>query len=204
MKRNKVALILAMIFFVLITIYSAWNDLSADKQELDNASLVKAQLYKITELNRVVTQLKRERTLTAVYQAAPDKTSLTLLQEQYLVPTKVLTGASHAVDLLTLQQRRKTLQASDLVHADQKATYRTYTELVQQLLFRSEEMVFNTHNNKIKNALITYHLLKNVQENAGQLRAKVGSILANKFSVTQSHQEITAHHSIHYLLLSTF
>ena len=202
MKRNKIALIIAMIFFVLITMYSAWNDLSSDQNQLDNVTLVEEYLYQIAEINNVITELQRERGLTAIYQATPNEQALAVLRKQYLATIEVINAASTTVDLSAVLKQRMMLQSSDLMQLGKQSTFEAYTLLIQKLLFRSEELVFNTHNTEIKNSLITYHLLNNIQENSGQLRAKISSLLATKPKTLKNHQELIAHRAIQHLLLT--
>ena len=202
MKQNKITIVITIIFFVILTIYSAWNDFSSDKHQLDNATLVEKHLLNIAQVNVVVTELQRERGLTAIYLATPNEQFLAALKKQHLATTEVLNTASSVLDLTKLIKKRNHLQELNAPHLNKEETFKEYTLLIRELMLQSEYIVFNTHDTRIKNSLITYHLLKNAQENAGQLRAKIGTALATKTLTAQDHQEIIAHNAIYHLLIN--
>ena len=201
MIRNKIALFLLMSFFTFMTIYSAWHDMSEDQDQLTNATLVEERLLNISQINIVMNALQKERGLTAIYLAAPNEQFLAALQKQYLTTTHILNAASSRLDLTTLIKRRNTLREQNTHSLGAKEIFKQYTQLIKGLLLQSEYLVFNTHNTRIKNALITYNLLKNIQENAGQLRAKIGTALAAKTLTSQNHQEIIVHNALYHFLM---
>ncbi|MEE8587821.1 MAG: HD domain-containing phosphohydrolase [Sulfurimonadaceae bacterium] len=179
-----------------MTIYSAWNDLNFDQRELDNATLVENQLQQITKINEVITELQKERGLTAIYNADPNREYAAVLKEQRHKTTEVLASASNILDLSDLLVKRKLIQQNiDLT------TFNMYTQLIFRLMKRSEDLVFNTYDAKIKNSLIIYHLLKNAQENAGQLRAKIGTVLTTKELTIHNHQDIVARNALYHHLI---
>ncbi|MEN8147565.1 MAG: HD domain-containing phosphohydrolase [Campylobacterota bacterium] len=201
MIRNKIALFLLMFFFIFMTAYSAWHDMRADQQQLNNALLVEKRLLDISQINHVIAELQKERGLTAIYLAAPNEQFLDALQKQYLATTHILNAASSRLDLTMLIKERDILLEQYTHRAGAKETFKQYTQLIEELLLQSEHLVFNTHDTRIKNALITYHILKNIQENAGQLRAKIGTALAAKTLTSQNHQEIIVHHALYHFLM---
>lgn len=203
MKRNKIALILTIVFFSFMTTYSAWNDLRSDKLRLENASLAENRLQQIIEINRVIAELQKERGLTAIYHANPNDRSATALEDQRRKTNKTLDNVSKIFDISDLRMKHAQIwQNTDTNHTEPSQTFKQYTLLITELMSKSETLVFNTTNTKSKNSLTIYHLLKNVQENTGQLRAKVGIYLASGTLTDQNYQDIIALHSIYLYLVA--
>ncbi|MGB6019691.1 MAG: nitrate- and nitrite sensing domain-containing protein, partial [Sulfurimonadaceae bacterium] len=203
MKRNKIALVIAIVFFAFMAFYSAWNDLRDDQQLLSNVSLVESRLNDITEINTVITQLQKERGLTAIYHANSNdgtKTALTTQRQQ----TTAILRAPYKTALIeqVILDRDRILRLADQPNSMAEIVFNRYSTIIMQLMQESENLIFKTQDADIKNLLIIYHLLKNAQESAGRLRAKVGTALASNLLTDKNHQDIIALDAIYHNLIS--
>lgn len=203
MTRNKLLIIFIMLFFAIMAIYSAWNDLRDDKQHLDNINLVDNRLNEITELNAVITQLQKERGLTAIYRVNINENTFSALtlQRQQTTATLISSGKTPVI-------KRILLDRADLVHNVEHNTetsekiFDSYSAIIMTLMQQSENLIFETRDADLKNLLIVYHLLKNAQESTGRLRAKVGVALASEELSDKNHHDIIALDAIYHNLIS--
>ena len=198
--RNKIAVIFAVIFFASMTMYSAWDDLNADRSQFVNAVLVEKQLQEIILLNDVITELQKERGLSAIYQADPNEKFAAAVAQQRLQTDRVLAESTVKLDLSALIAKRTLiLQNGGDTQAGQAPMFGEYTRLISQLMQKCEDLVFHTHNTELKNSLITYHLLKSAQEAVAQLRSKVGTVLASKSLTDRDYREIVVLNAVYHL-----
>ncbi len=198
MIRNKIAIIASIVFLIVMTVYSVWNDLNADKRRLDDSDLVEDRLYRIIKINEVITELQKERGISAIYSADPMESFATALADQRRQTTEAVDKISKTLDLSDLHEKRGRIQNDiETNRAAPSQTFKAYTLLISQLMHRSETLLFNTDNTEIKNSIIIYHLLKEAQEDAAQLRAKVGVFLASGCVTDQDYYDIIAINSLY-------
>jgi PAS domain S-box-containing protein len=203
MKQNKISIVIAVLFFASMTIYSAWNDLSSDQQQLDNAVLVEDRLQHITKINEIITELQKERGLTAIYNADANENITAALLTQRQITTKLLTTAKKTEDIKDIiVKRNKIIQQISTQDLNQTDTFKQYTFLIKRVMEKSGTLVFSTNNSEIKNALILYHLLKNAQENLGNLRAKIGTVLVTKTLTADNYKEIITHNAVYHIQIT--
>ena len=203
MKLNKILLVIMLVFFTFMALYSAWNDLKDDQRLLNNISSVKNSLNHIAEINGVIIQLQRERGLTAIYHANPNDSTQTALTAQRKETTTVLNAP-----YTTIQIEKITRERDPLIHqADQTnevadLVFERYSTIIERLMQRSEDLIFETEDPDTKDLLIIYHLLKNAQESAGRIRAKVGTPLSIQTLSDQNPEDIIALNAIYLNLIS--
>ena len=203
MTRSKTTIIAAIVFLIVMTAYSVCRDLSADTRRLDNASLVEDRLHPIIKLNAIISELQKERSLSAIYEADPTESAAAALADQHRKTAKAVDRVSKTVDLSDLYVKYDRIQ--NHIEADRTVpsqTFKAYTLLISQLMERSQILLFNTDDTEIRNSLILYRLLKDLQENAAQMQAKVTLFLA---SATDQHlHQIIALNSLYQHLVTKF
>lgn len=198
MIRNKTTIIAAIVFLIVMTAYSACRDLSADKQRLDNASLVEDRLHPILKINMIINALQKERSLSAIYEADPTVSAAAALADQHSETAKAFGKVSQTVDLSDLYTKYQRIQDNtEAARAVPSQTFKTYTLLISQLMERSQTLLFNTDNTEIRKSLILYRLLKEIQESTAQLQAKVSLFLASATAKEQHLHEIIAINSLY-------
>ncbi|MCD4667108.1 MAG: PAS domain S-box protein, partial [Sulfurimonas sp.] len=78
-----------------------------------------------------------------------------------------------------------------------------YTKLINSLLQNTKALMFKTNNKKLKNELIIYNDLNNIQETLGNIRAKVGLLLSSKKPIKEHIEEINRRNILFYHELET-
>ncbi len=203
MTRNKLFTILIMLFFAFMALYSAWNDLRGDQQLLQNINLVENRLNDVAKLNSVITQLQKERGLTAIYRANINENTLSALTLQREQTTATL-SSSYTTPLIkkTLLERADLVRTIDHGTVTAEKIFDSYSAMIMTLMQESENLIFETRDADLKNLLIVYHLLKNAQESTGRIRAIVGVTLASKELSDKNHQKIIALDAIYHNLIN--
>ena len=205
MTRSKTTIIAAIVFLIFMTGYSACRELSADKCRIDNASLVEDRILPIIKSNTIISELQKERSLSTIYEANPTESAAAALADQHSKTAKAFEKVSATVDLSDLYAKHARIQ--DNIQTDPAVpalTFKAYTLLISQLMERSQTLLFNTDNTEIRNSLILYRLLKDIQESTAQLQAKVGLFLASTTAKEQHLHEIIAINSLYQHLITKF
>ncbi|WP_345974877.1 HD domain-containing phosphohydrolase [Sulfurimonas sp. HSL3-7] len=205
MTPNKITIIAAIVFLIFMTAYSACRDLSADKCRIDNARLVEDRLHPLIEINTIISKLQKERSLATIYTADPTESAASALADQHRDTAKAFDKVSKTVDLSNLHAQYARIQDNSAVDpAVPSQTFKAYTLLISQLMEQPQAPLLNTDNTEIRNSLIRYRLLKDIQESTARLQAKVGLFLASATAKEQHLHEIIAINSLHKHLLTKF
>lgn len=203
MTRNKFAIFFTLLFSMCMALYSAWSDLKEDQRVLDNVNHVESRLNDIIEINALMTQIQKERGLTAINDADPNavvKAALTTERQE----TTALLRVSDKTSLVdrVRSARADTLQLVEHSDSLPDDVFNRYSTIIAELLRASESLIFETGDPELKNLLIIYHLLANAQESTGRLRAKIGTALASSKLTAENLRDIIALDAIYHNLIS--
>ncbi len=183
MLKSKILIFVSLIF--LLIIYAGWSDLSNSNIKVTKITLVKDKLEQILTINNVIVEVQKERGLSTIYESNPqEKYHITLVAQQQKV--------KQVIKKLASMSRSRLINVYYEIHRNidnnlykKLEAFKAYTKLVRKLINRSEGLIFNINETKIKNKLILYHDLNRAQELMGQLRAKVGSVLSSNDDISK-------------------
>lgn len=205
MTRSKTTIIAIIVFLVFMTAYSGCRELSADKQRLDNTSLIEERLHPLTRINAIIAELQKERSLSAIYEADPTESTAVALADQHSKTAKAIDKVSKTVGLSDLHTKHKRFRDNtETAPAIPSQTFKAYTLLIAQLMERSQRLLFNTDDGGIRNSFIRYRLLRDIQESTAQLQARVGLFLASETATDHHLHQIIAINSLYQHLVAKF
>ena len=200
MIRNKMLLIVILLFLGALSAYSAGTDLIKDRRSLDDAKLTQQHLQQLHRYDILITSLQKERGLSTIYVAGPNETTRRALLQQRCQTDSMFNDTSLENVKQLAQKRAALIIQVDQKH-DAKDIFSHYTTIIMQPLHTSENIIFESQNAQIKNLMIIYLLLKNAQEELGSIRAKVGAILVTKHLNDETLHEIIALDALYHNLL---
>ena len=171
-----------LFLFVGLAIYNIVVDIKKDISSLEKIEIIKKEVNRIESNSKVVLELQRERGLTNIYFANPSKLHLKKVLTQRSITAKTIVNDSNNL--------KKSLSAIhnqvDKSLSDRIYIFNYYSELVRNLLLDTRSLTYNSGDKTLKNELAIYNDLNSLQEILGQLRAKVGLVLAsNNFTAEE-------------------
>ena len=193
MPQNRIAVVAAIVFIAFMTIYSAWNDLSTDRQRLGKIRSVENRLQEIIKIDAIITGLQKERELAAVSDANPNENYAAALSARRQNTTLLFKTFAKTADIPELNKNYDhLLYQLETLSTEQNEIFQNYTLLIQQATQKSNGLIFGIQNNEVKNSLFIYQLLNNAQENANRLFATVGTVLSSNLLTDQQYRDIIA------------
>lgn len=192
MSSKKKLLFVSILFIFLFTVlFGAISDYGSDNKNIKNIELVQSKLVQLTYLDGIITQLQKERGLSAIYYENKSKKYALALNIQRKKTDLFINNASKYINTKELTLKRQT--AIGMINASKELRFKAfmnYTDLIKSLLLQSEILIHKTQNYNIKNSLLYYNHLNVMQETAGQLRALIGGIITTKTISKQEYNEI--------------
>lgn len=190
-SKKKLLFINILIVFLLTALFGAISDYRSDNKTIKNIELVQSKLIQLTYLDDIITQLQKERGLSAIYYENKSDKYRLALNTQRKKTDFYINKATTYIDTKELTLKRQ--NAIKIVNTSKESRFKAfmnYTNLIKSLLLQSEILIHKTHNYDIKNSLLYYNHLNIMQETAGQLRALIGGILTTKTISKQEYNEI--------------
>ncbi len=205
MPQNRIAVVTAIIFIAFMTMYSAWHELNSDRQKLKKIGSVENRLREIIKIDAIITELQKERKLTAVYSAVAGRHNASALSDQRKHTTHLLEIFAKTVDISELNKKRdRLLYQTETLRTDQAETFQNYTRLISDAIRKSDTLVFTIQNREAGNSLAIYQLLKSALENADQLFSRIGTVFSSKILTDQNYQDIIALNALYqYHIMQT-
>ena len=195
-KRNFINI--GLILFVLLSSFNIIKDVQNDIENIKNIESFQIIIKKIEKNSKLVLELQRERGLTSIYFANPtDKHLETILLQ------REKTGKS--VQQISLEVQEKLLNIYTMIKdsKDSAIIFFHYSSLIDSLLQDTKSLTFKTNNKILKNELMVYNDLNDLQETLGNIRAKVGMLLSLKKPIEEHIQEINRRNILFYSKLET-
>jgi len=191
MKIKLILISLALFLFVSISAINTLKDYTSDNQAIRNIILVKTTLERLKYLDKVITQVQRERGNTSLYYDNKSDKYLSLRARQRVQTNNVIKEVSSFVHIETsLATRYNLIQNIDNSKIEKFDAFIGYTQIIAQLFIQLERLIDNTNNTKIKNSLVNYYYLNLIQESLGQQRALISGILNSKSISDDEYKEI--------------
>lgn len=185
---------------LIIIIYSSWINLGNSIDKVNNIKSVKLKLEQMLIINNIISELQKERGLSLIYESNPKKIYKAALLKQQNIMEETIKQSSYKMDNSFNKSYYEIHRNMDKNLYKKLELFKAFTNLIETLISRSEELIFNTNNIKVKNQLILYHNLNRAQELMGQLRAKVGGLLALNKITKESRDDIFTK----YILLNNY
>ncbi|MBU1643383.1 PAS domain S-box protein [bacterium] len=193
MPQNKIPVVSAIIFIAFMTIYSAWHDLSSDRQKLVKIRSVEERLQKIIKIDAIITELQKERGLAAISNADPGGHYVSALSDQRKNTMNLLNSFAKKLDIPVIERKyRHILNQTETSNTAQTETFHNYTLLISQAMQKSDILVFGIQNAEIKNSLFIYQLLNSARENIDRLCSIIGAVFSSELLTDQNYQDIIA------------
>lgn len=193
MPQNRIAVVAAIIFIAFVTTYSAWYDLSTDRQKLGNIRAVENRFQEIIGIDAIISGLQKERGLTAVSAADPNGNYAAALLAQRQNTAHLLKNFAKTADIPQLNKNYDhLLYQMETLGTDQNEIFQNYTLLIEEAMQKSDGLFFGIESSEARDLLSIYQFLKSAQENADRLFARIGAVLATNLLSEQNHQEIIA------------
>ena len=177
MKIDKFLLTIIFLFFSAIFSFAIWKDLSSISQSIKEIQQVDQRFQKVVTFNHIIGELQKERGLTSIYVSNNDPDALILLNKQKEITHKRVTEATCSKEKL-IQQLNSIYDDVQNKKITSKDVFSRYTLLIMHMILETKKLMISTNNNMIKNNLLVYNSASFVQEYLGELRAKIGAILA--------------------------
>jgi len=189
--KKSILLFLGIVLFLLVALFGAISDYLNDTKHIKNIELVQNKLAQLRYIDEVITQLQKERGLSAIYYENKSEKYALALNIQRKKTDFFINKASKHIDTKELiLKRQKAIKTINTTQSRRFEAFMNYTNLIKSLLTQSELLILKTQNSDIKNSLLYYNHLNIMQESAGQLRAIIGSILTTKTISKQEYNEI--------------
>ncbi|MDQ7043041.1 MAG: nitrate- and nitrite sensing domain-containing protein, partial [Sulfurimonas sp.] len=189
--QKKLLFSALVIILLLISFLTAYSDFKNDHKIINNIELVQKKLTQLTYIDNIITQLQKERGLSAIYYDNHSKKYAHALEQQRKKTDYFIKKASSQVDIKELSLKRdEAIAVINRAKISRFDAFMNYTTLIKSLLLQSEDLIFKTKNSDIKNSLIYYHSLNIMQEAAGELRGLIGGILTTKTISREEYNEI--------------
>jgi len=178
MIKDKILIILSLLFFACVSIFAVWSDLSTLVDQKKNIVSVEQKLQNTKLLSNFIKEIQKERGITNIYFSHPETKYLKMLQKQRLR----LKSMGKNLDFIH--------KAIDTKKYNQKDSFNAYTNIISKMIIISKKLLINTNNSDIKNKLFIYTQESIIQEYLGRLRAKVGGVLARNNMSQQQYRTI--------------
>ncbi len=192
--RNIIYIGLAL--FILLSFLNIAKDVQKNRLNMQNIESVQAIVEKIAENNKIVLELQRERGLTSIYYANPSLKHL----EAMLLQRK---NSAEVISVVTLEQSLSKIHSRVESKEESNFVFAKYTLLIIDLLQDTKLLTFNTNNKILKNELMVYNDLNDIQETLGNIRAKVGFLLSSKKVIKEHIEELERRNILFYDELET-
>ncbi len=197
MRSNTVALLVGIVSFIAVMLYGIWSDFTGDMRKYNNLLFVYDRVEQIKKIDVVMMQIQRERGLSSIALTSKITEYETLLKLQRQKSIDLAQSISDIDTGLRLDEELVALQQNiDYKNYDFQQSFMYYSNLITKLSAISEQLVFETHDEVIKNSLIIYLYLKRTQEQMGQLRASIGAVLASHELSDKQHSDIVAQYAL--------
>lgn len=182
---NKFLTLIVFIFFSAIFSFAIWNDLSSISHKIDGIKSVDVRFHKILLLKQVISELQKERGLSNIYISNKDFKVLELLRQQK-ERTQQSIKKAHFTEHSLVQNLEDIYKIVDSGSIKDDVVFQKYTSLIISMILETKKLMFDTTNDIIKNNLIIYSNANFIQEYLGELRAKLGALLAkNEMSLKE-------------------
>ena len=191
MTYQKILAFILIFIFSFMALFGAISDYVNDNKRIHNLELVQKKLTQLTYIDEIITQLQKERGLSAIYYENKSKKYALALDIQRKKTDFFIHKASAHIDIKKLSLKRQ--EAIKVINSSKVSSFdafMNYTNLINTLLLQSEMLILKTDNSDIKNSLIFYNHLIIMQETAGKLRGLIGAILTTKTISKQEYNEI--------------
>ncbi len=205
MLKNKLIITLSL-FFIIITVFAVWSDISIIKKKLNNIELVNDKINQIKSLTVLIKELQKERGLTNLYYSDRNPQYLETLNNQRNILNKLIINHK--------QKYKSLLKDISYIHTKvatnqytQKETFYFYTDIILRMINKSGQLLFYANDKDIKNSLIFHQKLNFIQEYTGQLRALVASILTKKDITKTQYKRVVELNSLiknHTMILTSY
>ncbi len=193
--RNIINFGLAL--FVLLSFYDIFKDIQKDIVNINNIESIQKTIQKIKNNNKLVLELQRERGLTSIYNANSSSKNLkTMLFQRGKTEEVIDQPQSIQKELLDIYAMINEEKGSAIV-------FFKYSSLIKSLLQDTKLLTFKTNNKILKNELIVYNDLNNLQEILGNIRAKVGILLSLNQPIAEHIEEVNRKNILFYNKLET-
>ncbi len=172
----------AIVIILITTTIGIFNQFKNLEVQLAYSELSLSSLNNIKKINNIIKSLQKERGLSTIYSIQNNQKNLNALlsQRQHtsidIDPTKL---SMHS-NILLKDVRTDILKKMDSLQYTQEDVFNNYTSLIQNLLHLQYKQILNIKNDYIKNKLFFNRDIKMIQESLGQLRAKVGTVIASR------------------------
>lgn len=173
--------------FITIAV-SIFNQYKSLQLQLDNSELSISSLNTIKSINYVVHSLQKERGISAIYYEQKNEANFNSLSNQREQTSKHIKGTQEFIHVTPSIKsiRADIIEKIDSMQFSKDDLFNGYTDLIQNLLHVQYEQILHVRTYDINNKLFFYKDVSMLQEVLGQLRAKVGSIIASK-NITKSN-----------------
>jgi len=175
MITNKIVTPFTFIVLLFISAYAIYSDLSSIHKKVTNIKIVSTKFNQILTFKTIIEELQRERGLTNIYYSHKNKETLEVLQKQNKRLSQLIKKNRPLEE--TVFKLRQNIKNEIFTKEE---ILQKYTTTIFAMLFETKKLLFYTDNYQIKNHFFLFQKMNYIQEYLGQLRAIIGSILAQK------------------------
>ncbi len=171
---NKFLTYVVFIVFISISTFAVYSDITNVTNRFTTVKHVQQKLQGILELRVIIKELQKERGLNNIYYSNKNKET----QKALLTQRKKL---SQLIQNKKLKNTIRNLHYNiDNTYLKKEEAFSAYTKEILFLLMETRKLLLFADDQDIKNHLLIYQKTNFVQEYLGELRAKIGSLIAKK------------------------
>ena len=172
---------LIFIFISTVSSVAIYSDLHPIIKERINLLKMKKKVNDVFYAQNLIRELQKERGLNFIYHTKNTQKIKILLDKQIITVNLLLKNEPKNVTI-NINSYKKKLSSARGVNLSKETIFTLYTKMIMRLLHINEMLLHQSGNTEIKNSLIIYKKLSSVQEDYGELRARIGSVLEGKYA----------------------